>query len=130
MLGWPRLWPRSGFRRDGRINDADFDFHSLAVDCMQMADDYTWDRFEVYQTAQDSYRRHSQLLQDRRYGWMLHRYEVGGVYHIDKAIYGQTEVPYYAAWSVGLRKTALSQPLAARCSSRSLTVPRPLPPRP
>lgn len=110
---------RSGFRRDGRINDADFDFHSLAVDCMQMADDYTWDRFEVYQTAQDSYRRHSQLLQDRRYGWMLHRYEVGGVYHIDKAIYGQTEVPYYAAWSVGLKQSGYA---TARTYAEKLTL--------
>jgi flagellum-specific peptidoglycan hydrolase FlgJ len=96
---------RSGFRRDGVIDDRDFDFHRLAVDCMQMTDDYAWDRFEVYQSAADSYRRHSLLLQDRRYGWMLHRYEVGGRYTLSKPLYGQHELPYYAAWSVGLKQS-------------------------
>jgi len=110
---------RSGFRRDGRIDDQDFDFHSLAIDCMQMTDDYVWDRFEVYRSAQDSYRRHSLLLQDRRYGWMLHRYEVGGIYHIDKSLYGQTEVPYYAAWSVGLKQSGYA---TARTYAEKLTL--------
>lgn len=94
-----------GFRRDGRITDDDFDAHSLAIDCMQMTDDYVWDRFEVYASPAHSFRRHSLLLQDRRYGWMLHRYEVGGVYEIPGKLYGQQEVPYYAAWAVGLKSS-------------------------
>lgn len=110
---------RSGFRRDGVIDDNDFDFHSLAVDCMQMKDDYVWDRFEVYRSAQDSYRRHSQLLQDRRYGWMLRRYEVGGIYQIQKSIYGQNVVPYYAAWSVGLKQSGYA---TARTYAEILTL--------
>lgn len=110
---------RPGFRRDGVIDDRDFNFHSLAVDCMQMTDDYVWDRFEVYRTAGDSYRRHSLLLQDRRYGWMLHRYEVGGIYHISKSIYGLTEVPYYAAWSVGLKQSGYA---TARTYAEKLTL--------
>lgn len=110
---------RTGFRRDGVIDDSDFSFHSLAVDCMQMTDDYVWDRFEVYRTAGDSYRRHSLLLQDRRYGWMLHRYEVGGIYQISKSIYGRTEVPYYAAWSVGLKQSGYA---TARTYAEKLTL--------
>lgn len=110
---------RPGFRRDGVIDDRDFNFHSLAVDCMQMTDDYVWDRFEVYRTAGDSYRRHSLLLQDRRYGWMLHRYEVGGIYRISKSIYGLTEVPYYAAWSVGLKQSGYA---TARTYAEKLTL--------
>lgn len=110
---------RPGFRRDGVIDDNDFDYHSLAVDCMQMTDDYVWDRFEVYRSAQDSYRRHSLLLQDRRYGWMLRRYEVGGNYQISKSIYGRNEVPYYAAWSVGLKQSGYA---TARTYAEKLTL--------
>jgi flagellum-specific peptidoglycan hydrolase FlgJ len=94
-----------GFRRDGRITDGDFNFHSLAVDCMQMKDDYHWDRFEVYTNPANSFRRHSLLLQDRRYGWMLRRYEVGGIYETPRKIYGHSEVPYYAAWAIGLKSS-------------------------
>jgi hypothetical protein len=110
---------RPGFRRDGVIDDRDFNFHSLAVDCMQMTDDYAWDRFEVYESARDSYRRHSLLLQDRRYGWMLRSYEVGGVYRIARKIYGQDEVPYYAAWSVGLKSSGYA---TARAYAEKLTL--------
>lgn len=110
---------RAGFRNDGVIDDRDFDFHSLAVDCMQMRDDYVWDRFEVYRSAKDSYRRHSLLLQDRRYGWMLHRYEVGGIYHLSKSIYGLEDVPYYAAWSVGLKQSGYA---TARTYAEKLTL--------
>ena len=94
---------RPGFRRDGQITDSDFDNHSLAIDCMQMKDDYAWDRFEKYSQPAHSFRRHSLLLQDRRYGWMLRQYEIGGIYTIPRKLYGQTEVPYYAAWAVGLK---------------------------
>ena len=96
---------RPGFRRDGVINDQDFDPHSLAIDCMQLKDDYAWDRFEVYPSARESFRRHSLLLQDRRYGWMLREYEVGGIYPIKKTIFGHDQVPYYAAWCVGLKQS-------------------------
>lgn len=108
-----------GFRRDGRITDEDFNFHSLAIDCMQMTDDYAWDRFEVYASPANSFRRHSLLLQDRRYGWMLHRYEVGGVYSIPKKLYGQSEVPYYAAWALGLKSSGYA---TARTYAEKLTL--------
>ena len=108
-----------GFRRDGRISDEDFNAHSLAIDCMQMTDDYAWDRFEVYATPANSFRRHSLLLKDRRYGWMLHRYEVGGVYSIPKKLYGQTEVPYYAAWALGLKTSGYA---TARSYAEKLTL--------
>lgn len=108
-----------GFRRDGRISDEDFNAHSLAKDCMQMRDDYAWDRFEVYASAANSFRRHSLLLQDRRYGWMLHRYEVGGVYTIPRKLYGQSEVPYYAAWALGLKTSGYA---TARTYAEKLTL--------
>lgn len=110
---------RAGFRKDGVINDQDFNAHSLAVDCMQMHDDYAWDRFEVYPSARESYRRHSILLQDQRYGWMLRTYEVGGVYDIKKEIFGQNRVPYYAAWTVGLKQSGYA---TARFYAEKLTL--------
>ena len=110
---------RPGFRRDGVIDDQDFDTHSLAIDCMQMHDDYAWDRFEVYPSARESYRRHTLLLKDRRYGWMLHAYEVGGIYPIKKTIFGHDEVPYYAAWCVGLKQSGYA---TARFYAEKLTL--------
>lgn len=110
---------KPGFRRDGVIDDRDFDPHSLAIDCMQMHDDYAWDRFEVYPSARESFRRHSLLLQDRRYGWMLHEYEVGGIYPIKKTIFGHDRVPYYAAWCVGLKQSGYA---TARLYAEKLTL--------
>lgn len=110
---------RPGFRRDGVIDDRDFDPHSLAIDCMQMHDDYAWDRFEVYPSARESFRRHSLLLQDRRYGWMLREYEVGGIYPIKKTIFGHDRVPYYAAWCVGLKQSGYA---TARLYAEKLTL--------
>lgn len=110
---------RPGFKRDGVINDQDFDPHSLAIDCMQMHDDYAWDRFEVYPSARESFRRHSILLQDRRYGWMLRTYEVGGIYQINKTIFGHSQVPYYAAWCVGLKQSGYA---TARLYAEKLTL--------
>ncbi len=110
---------RPGFRRDGVIDDNDFSAHSLAVDCMQMHDDYAWDRFEVYPSARESFRRHSLLLQDRRYGWMLREYEVGGIYPIKKQIFGHDRVPYYAAWCVGLKQSGYA---TARLYAEKLTL--------
>jgi len=110
---------RPGFRRDGVIDDRDFTAHSLAVDCMQMHDDYAWDRFEVYPSARESFRRHSLLLQDRRYGWMLREYEVGNIYQIKKTIFGHDQVPYYAAWCVGLKQSGYA---TARLYAEKLTM--------
>jgi len=110
---------RPGFRRDGVIDDRDFAPHSLAIDCMQMHDDYAWDRFEVYPSARESFRRHSLLLQDRRYGWMLREYEVGGIYPIKKTIFGHDRVPYYAAWCVGLKQSGYA---TARLYAEKLTL--------
>ncbi|MBL7826235.1 MAG: glucosaminidase domain-containing protein [Saprospiraceae bacterium] len=110
---------RAGFKRDGRITDGDFNAHSLAVDCMQMTDDYAWDRFEVYNTPAHSFRRHSLLLQDSRYGWMLRKYEIGGLYTIPKKLYGHQEVPYYAAWAVGLKSSGYA---TARTYAEKITL--------
>ncbi len=96
---------RPGHNSDGRMTDDDFDHHSLAIGCVQRTDDYVWDRFEVYPSARESYRRHSLLLQGQRYNWMIREYEIGEVYPISRKLYGQTRVPYYAAWCVGLKKS-------------------------
>jgi len=94
-----------GYKRDGRIGDDDFDHHSLAIGCVQRTDDYVWDRFEVYPSARESYRRHSLLLLGDRYRWMIRNYEVGEMYPVPVPLYGHTRVPYYAAWSVGLKRS-------------------------
>lgn len=92
------------FASDG-IQDHDFRYHSLANGCVQCRDDVWWDRFETYPDARYSYRRHSNLLTESRYAWMLDRYHVGERYEIDRPVYGRTIVPYYAAWAVGLKKS-------------------------
>lgn len=94
-----------GYRRDGRMTDDDFDHHALAIGCVQRTDDYVWDRFEVYPSARESFRRHSLLLQGQRYNWMIREYEIGKVYPISKKLFGHTLVPYYAAWCVGLKQS-------------------------
>lgn len=94
-----------GYRRDGRMTDSDFDHHSLAIDCVQRTDDYVWDRFEVYPSARESFRRHTLLLQGQRYKWMIREYEIGKVYPISRTLYGKNQVPYYAAWCVGLKQS-------------------------
>jgi len=95
---------RPGFRNGG-IRSDDFYPHSLATDCVQLHDDYAWDRFEVYPSARESFRRHSLLLSEKRYRWMLSAYPIGGIYTIPRKLYGQTSVPYYAAWCVGLKSS-------------------------
>lgn len=94
-----------GYRRDGRMTDDDFDHHSLAIGCVQRTDDYVWDRFEVYPSARESFRRHSLLLQGQRYNWMIREYEIGKVYPISRKLFGHDRVPYYAAWCVGLKQS-------------------------
>lgn len=96
---------RPGYRSDGTIDRADFYHHSLAIDCLQRTDDYRWDHFEVYPSAAESYRRHSLLLQGERYAWMIREYEIGQMYTIARKLYGHDRVPYYAAWSVGLKQS-------------------------
>ncbi len=110
---------RPGFRKDGIINDQDFNAHSLAIDCMQMHDDYAWDRFEVYPSPKESFRRHSLLLREQRYGWMIPAYEVGGIYDLKKDIFGHQRVPYYAAWCVGLKQSGYA---TARYYAEKLTL--------
>ena len=110
---------RPGFRKDGRITDDDFNFHSLAIDCMQMRDDYAWDRFEVYEKPEHSFKRHSQLLKETRYSWMIPRYQVGGVYSTGKKMYGHSELPYYATWAQGLKSSGYA---TARSYAEKLTL--------
>jgi len=95
----------AGARRDGRINRADFNPSQLAIDCVQRKDDYEWDHFEVYENAANSFRRHSHLLLGERYNWMIRAYPIGENGIARKPIFGQTDVPYYAAWSVGLKSS-------------------------
>ncbi len=95
---------RPGFRKGG-IQAEDFYPHALAFDCVQLHDDYHWDRFEVYASARESFRRHSLLLCDRRYRWMISAYPIGGLYDLDQPVYGTRRVPYFAAWCVGLKKS-------------------------
>ena len=101
------------------MTDEDFDHHSLAIDCVQRTDDYEWDRFEVYPSARESYRRHSLLLQGARYNWMIRQYEIGEEYPIARKLYGKTLVPYYAAWCVGLKQSGYA---TARLYAEKLTL--------
>jgi flagellum-specific peptidoglycan hydrolase FlgJ len=87
------------------LTNADFEHHSLAIDCLQRTDDYAWDRFEVYPNVQSSYRRHSILLQNDRYRWMVAAYHVGENCNVPGLFFGENQVPYYAAWSLGLKKS-------------------------
>jgi hypothetical protein len=95
----------SSIRKKNDLLDSDFDHHSLAIDCVQRTDDNAWDRFEVYPNIQSSYRRHSILLQNDRYRWMVKAYQIGENCAVPGLIYGENEVPYYAAWSIGLKKS-------------------------
>ena len=80
--------------------------HSLAYDCLQRKDDYEWDRFEMYQSPAVSYDRHAKLLaNNERYNWMLNRYFTGEMYRVPAKWFGVEEVPYYAAWAIGLKKS-------------------------
>lgn len=90
-------------KRHNALKDSDFDGHSLAIDCVQRADDHAWDRFEVYPAADASFRRHSLLLLGERYAWMLAAYPVGEICPLPRPLFGHTEAPYYAAWSLGLK---------------------------
>jgi len=95
---------RKDYRQDGRIEDDDFYYHKLAYDCVQFSDDHNWDRFEVYDSVEKSYRRHTILLaKSNRYNWMLDAYHPGEYYDLPEHWYGVGSVPYYAAWAAGLK---------------------------
>lgn len=97
---------RRGAKKDGRIDRSDYYHHPLAYDCMQRTDDHAWDHFEMYESVDRSFRHHSLLLADsKRYNWMLSEYFTGENYTVDKKWFGETSVPYYAAWSIGLKKS-------------------------
>ncbi len=109
----------------GSLTNADFRYIHPAVGVSQHHDDHKYDRFEVYTTVQDSYRRHSQLLQKgcttaRKgcYAWIWKAYpvqearvdigpmasafeQVSG--YAPKDYFGKTVVPYYAAQAAGLK---------------------------
>lgn len=93
---------KSDYRADGVIDDNDFYPHNIAYGCLQQSDDHHYDRFQMYKSAEDSYRHHSMLLAGKRYNW-IGQYQVGSIYQIPKKIYGKDVVPYYAAWCVGLK---------------------------
>lgn len=97
---------RKGYKTDGVIDDNDFYHDALAYDCEQHADDHKWDRFEMYETPEISYYRHSNLLtQMDRYNWLLDKYKTGQNYTVSKKWFNQEVVPYYAAWAIGLKES-------------------------
>lgn len=97
---------RKGYKSDGVIDDNDFYHDDLAYGCEQQADDHKWDRFEMYSTPEISYYRHSNLLtQLDRYNWMLGAYRTGRSYQVSKKWFDREEVPYYAAWAIGLKES-------------------------
>ncbi|MEM1214101.1 MAG: glucosaminidase domain-containing protein [Bacteroidota bacterium] len=108
-----------------QIVDSDFSYRSPAVGVSQHHDDHKYDRFEVYSTVLDSYRRHSQLLlNDCRkarkgcYAWIWSAYPVqrarvdvremaqrfaGVSGYAPEDFFGSTQLPYYAAQAAGLK---------------------------
>ncbi len=108
-----------------QLSDQDFTYRKPAIGVSRHHDDHKYDRFEVYRSVADSYRRHSALLQNtckkaRKgcYAWIWtafsprkQRYDltemaevfqpVSGIAPID--FFGETVVPYYAAQAAGLK---------------------------
>ncbi len=98
--------PKKGFRSDGRITSGDFQHDRLAYNCKQVSDDHNWDRFEMYQSDEVSYHRHSDLiLNNKRYNWMINKYRTGRNYSLEQQWFEKESVPYYAVWAVGLKKS-------------------------
>ncbi len=102
-----KCYRKPNFKADGYIDDNDFYHHSLAYDCLQIADDNVWDRFQVYETPAQSFRHHSLLLHERRYNWMIAKYssKIGQQCQVEGSWFGTDHVPYYAAWCIGLKKS-------------------------
>lgn len=96
------------YKADGLIDDRDFYHHRLAYGCVQIKDDHPWDRFQRYESVQLSFRHHSLLLsQEARYNWMIRAYaaKIGTNIQVEKQWFGEEEVPYFAAWCIGLKKS-------------------------
>lgn len=103
-----KCYRKKTFKQDGYINDNDFYHHSLAYDCIQIADDNVWDRFQMYENVALSYRHHSLLLtRESRYNWMIRQYgnKVGENFRVESSWFKSDTVPYYAAWCIGLKKS-------------------------
>lgn len=112
-------------RRFRELDDHEFIYRSPAVGAYNFHDDNQYDRFEVYRTVGDSYKRHNQLLtrncspgKKGCYSWIWQEYQVGQDYDISsmanlykpssgiapEAFFnGRTKVPYYAAAAAGLK---------------------------
>lgn len=103
-----KCYRKKTFKQDGYIDDDDFYHHSLAYDCIQIADDNVWDRFQMYENVGLSYKHHSLLLtRESRYNWMITQYgnKVGENCRVESSWFGTDNVPYYAAWCIGLKKS-------------------------
>lgn len=107
------------------LKDEDFVYQTPAIGVFQMHDDYKYDRFEKYNSVENSFQRHTALLtRDCYFGkigcyqWIWKTFNQCKTYDIQqivKATYartkrpakdyfgGQTEIPYYAAAAVGLK---------------------------
>lgn len=108
------------------LHDGDFTISAPAVGVSQHWDDYAYDRFEVYRSVSDSYRRHSALLTNacnrpRKgcYSWIWRAFPVtdqpvdisewGRRFQAVSGIApesffeGRTSLPYYAAQAAGLK---------------------------
>lgn len=112
-------------RRYKELSNEEFLFKRPAVGAYNFHDDNRYDRFEVYETVGDSYRRHNQLLTKNCqsgkkgcYTWIWSTYQVGKDYDISSManryqpssgiapedfFNGHTVVPYYAAAAAGLK---------------------------
>ena len=108
-----------------QITDNDFNYSSPAVGVSQHFDDNRYDRFEVYTTVLDSYKRHSKLLHNsctvaRKgcYSWIWTEFpvqedrvdltEMAKIFqkvsgYAPEDFFGETKVPYYAAQAAGLK---------------------------
>ena len=103
-----KCYKRKDYKADGIIDDRDFYHHELAHGCVQIHDDHAWDRFHMYQSPALSFRHHTLLLsREPRYNWMLRAYgdKIGAYCQVEPHWFGTPEVPYYAAWCIGLKKS-------------------------
>lgn len=113
-------------RRYTDIVDEDFAFRAPAIGVSRFHDDYSYDRFEVYPSAAESYRRHSDLLTRPCkgpyrgcYRWIWEAFPiqrelvdiaaearrhqpVSGIAP-ERFFDGRTRLPYYAAQAAGLK---------------------------
>jgi flagellum-specific peptidoglycan hydrolase FlgJ len=112
-------------RQYEQLRNEEFLSSGPAIGAMRFTDDHTYDRFEVYKNAGDSYHRHTQLLtrpckagRKGCYSWIWDEFKVGKDYDITPAaelhyrasgipaatfFKGRTQLPYYAACAAGLK---------------------------